>query len=132
MLYVSRVTFATMPNTPVLPPPHPHITTGNNACHAPVQLRLEELRVFRHSARSITVWADPIAVPHPNTAAAMAAAADGGAQAEPAAPVGLVAVQALLEAEFPACTDLGADEGRGIRGFVPHLSLGQLRVGRGL
>eukprot|EP00198_Chlamydomonas_reinhardtii_P000915 XP_001690250.1 predicted protein [Chlamydomonas reinhardtii] len=98
----------------------------------PFTLRLEELRVFRHSARSITVWADPIAVPHPNTAAAMAAAADGGAQAEPAAPVGLVAVQALLEAEFPACTDLGADEGRGIRGFVPHLSLGQLRDEREL
>ncbi|KAG2430715.1 hypothetical protein HYH02_013557 [Chlamydomonas schloesseri] len=107
----------------------------------PFTVRLERLRVFRHSARSITVWADPVAVPQPHpaadaattahTAAVDATACDAGAG--PAAAVGgLVAVQALLEAEFPDCTDLSADEGRGIRGFVPHLSLGQLRDEREL
>ncbi len=85
--------------------------------------------MFRHSARSITVWADPVTVPQPQPAAAAAAAAAGNGGAGPAAAVGLAAVQALLEAEFPDCNDLSADEGRGICGFVPHLSLGQLRVG---
>ncbi|KAG2425320.1 hypothetical protein HXX76_013736 [Chlamydomonas incerta] len=92
------------------------------AGRALAQVRLEQLRVFRHSSRSITAWADPVSVSHPTS----------GPGAGLVAPVGLVAVQALLEAEFPACTDLSADEGRGIRGFVPHLSLGQLRDEREL
>lgn len=42
---------------------------------------------------------------------------------------GLVGVQGLLTAAFPPCTDLSCDPERGIDGFVPHLSLGQIRVG---
>ncbi len=54
------------------------------------------------------------------TEAGHVVAGDGG---------GLVGVQRLLTAAFPICTDLSRDPERGIDGFVPHLSLGQIRVG---
>lgn len=37
-------------------------------------------------------------------------------------------MQAALEAAFPQCSDLSADEARGISAFTPHLSLGQFRT----
>ncbi|KAG2496511.1 hypothetical protein HYH03_005335 [Edaphochlamys debaryana] len=59
-----------------------------------------------------------------------AGAGDQGGEASSGAAAGaggLLLVQSLLEGAFPACTDLSRDEARGIAGFVPHLSLGQMR-----
>ncbi|GLC64635.1 hypothetical protein PLESTF_000187200 [Pleodorina starrii] len=116
---------------------------------APFRVRLERLRTFRHSARSLTVWAEPSLArgdaPGGITAGACDANAGGrgggggsgagdsgggggsGAGDSGGGGGGLLEVQRLLEAEFPECSDLSRDEGRGIDGFVPHLSLGQLR-----
>ncbi|KXZ54947.1 hypothetical protein GPECTOR_3g116 [Gonium pectorale] len=101
---------------------------------APFRVRLERLRTFRHSARSYTLWAEPELVqppqaPVPAGPAASSPTAAAAAGPGPLGASGLQLVHASLMSEFPDCTDLSDDPGRGITAFAPHLSLGQLRVG---
>jgi 2'-5' RNA ligase len=65
----------------------------------PFELRLREIRSFRHRRDSYTLWLAP----------------------EPAEP--LVQLQAELQFAFPECDDTA----RHAAGFTPHLSVGQVR-----